>query len=66
MKHWRKHIKLSQLELARLVSASQTTISDIELGLHVPSVVLALKISRVLGRTVEEVFFLEETVGDKQ
>ena len=37
------------------------TINAIELGKYAPSAVLAMKIARVFGKSVEEVFELEDT-----
>jgi putative transcriptional regulator len=63
--YWRKQINLSQEELAQIVGASQTSISDIEIGSHIPSVIIAIKISRALGKPVEKVFFIDEMGGDR-
>ena len=52
---------ITQAELAELVQVSRQTINAIEAGKYVPSAVLALKIARVFGKPVEEVFSLEET-----
>ncbi len=51
----------SQEQLANLVSVSRQTINALEAGKYVPSTVLSLKISRVLEKTIEELFELEET-----
>jgi putative transcriptional regulator len=51
---------LTQEELAHQVSVTRQTINAIELKKFVPSTVLALKISRVFNKPVNEVFFLEE------
>ena len=50
---------LSQDQLARSVGVSRQTISSIETGQYCPSTVLALRLSRVLGRRVEQLFWLE-------
>ena len=52
---------ITQADLAKLVAVSRQTINTIELNKFVPSTVLALKIARVFGKSVEEVFQLEET-----
>jgi putative transcriptional regulator len=52
--------EMSQQQLADLIGTSRMTVYSIESGRYVPSTVLALKISRVFGKSVEEVFFLEE------
>lgn len=51
---------ITQAELAGLVSVSRQTINTIESNRYVPSTVLAMKIARVFGKPVEEVFILEE------
>lgn len=53
--------QLTQEELARMVSVSRQTINAMEANKYVPSTVLALKIARVFGKPVEEIFWLEET-----
>ena len=52
---------LTQAELAELISVSRQTINTIESGKYVPSTVLALKMAKVFGVPVEEIFDLEET-----
>lgn len=49
---------LTQAELAERVGVTRKTINTIENGHYVPSTVLALKIARVFGVPVEEVFRL--------
>ena len=51
---------LSQSELAERIGVSRQTINSIETGRYVPSTVVALKLASVLGRSVEELFQLEE------
>jgi len=51
---------VTQADLAEAVGVSRQTINTIESNKYVPSTVLALKISRVFGRPVEEIFMLEE------
>lgn len=51
---------ITQAELADLVSVSRQTINTIESNRYVPSTVLAMKIARVFGKPVEEIFTLEE------
>ena len=52
---------LSQQELADLVGVSRQTINAIESGKYVPSTLLSLKISEIFGKTVNEIFMLEES-----
>ncbi len=51
---------LSQGELAERIGVSRQTINSIETGRYVPSTTLALKLTVALGRTVEELFQLDE------
>lgn len=51
---------LTQEELAKKVSVTRQTINAMEANKYVPSTVLALKIAREFGKTVEEVFILED------
>ncbi len=50
---------ITQEELAHAVSVSRQTINAMEKGKYVPSTVLALKIARYFGKTVEDIFTLE-------
>ena len=52
----RKARKLSQEELADAVGTTRQTITSIELGKYTASLVLAYKIARFFGLTIEEVF----------
>ncbi len=52
---------MTQAELASRVAVSRQTIITIESNKYVPSTLLALKIARVFGKTVEEIFSLEES-----
>jgi len=51
---------MTQQDLAEKVQVSRQTINSIEAGKYVPSTVLALKIARVFGVAMEEIFELEE------
>lgn len=51
---------LTQEDLAKKVSVSRQTINAMEANKYVPSTVLALKIARVFGKPVEEIFILEK------
>ena len=52
-------LKLSQQQLAEDVGVSRQTINAIELGKFIPSTLLAIKIARRFGKTVEEIFFIK-------
>jgi len=51
---------ITQGELAELIGVSRQTINTIESNKYVPSTVLALKIARVFGKPVEEIFILDD------
>jgi putative transcriptional regulator len=55
----------TQADLAEAVGVSRKTINTIERGVFAPSAVLALRLARVFGAAVEDVFSLtdDETVG---
>jgi putative transcriptional regulator len=50
---------LTQAELAELAGITRRSVNAIEAGRMVPSVLLALKIARALGVTVETIFDLD-------
>lgn len=52
--------EMTQQELADRVGCTRQTIVALESGKYVPSLILSLKIARVFGVTVEEVFQFEE------
>ena len=51
---------ITQAELAEIIGVSRQTINTIESSRYVPSTVLALKIARVFGKPVEEIFTLDD------
>lgn len=51
---------LTQEQLAQLVGVTRKTINTVENGKYIPSTYLALKLARVLGAPVEELFRLQE------
>ncbi len=53
-------LRLTQQELAQRIGVTRQTINAIETGKYVPSTVLALKMAAVFGKSVNEVFQLEE------
>ncbi len=52
--------KITQQDLAVVVGVSRQAINAIELGKYIPSTVLALKIARFFGKSVEEIFQLDD------
>ena len=51
---------ITQEELAKLIGVSRQTINAVEKGKYVPSTMLALKMARVFGKRVDDIFTLEE------
>ena len=58
VKELRARLGVNQQELGSLVGASRQTVSLIERGDYHPSVLLALRIAKVFGVPLEEVFFI--------
>lgn len=50
----------TQAELAEKIGISRQAMNSIETGKFVPSTLLALKMAKVFGTSVEEIFKLEE------
>jgi putative transcriptional regulator len=50
----------TQAELAEQIGVSRKTINTVENGIFVPSTILALKLAKKLGISVEELFSLAE------
>lgn len=61
----RARVRMSQQELAERAEVTRQTIAAIEQGRFNPSTVLALKIARIFGLTVEQLFELEESDWNK-
>lgn len=57
----RAEMDITQGELAEKINVSRQTINAIESGKYVPSTILALKMAKVFGKNVEEIFFLEDS-----
>jgi putative transcriptional regulator len=51
---------ITQDELAKIIGVSRQAINSIEAGKYVPSTLLALKLSAYFGKSVNEIFILEE------
>ncbi len=56
----RKDLKLTQAELASKLNVSRQTVNAIESGDYNPSTSLAIKLSKLFEKTVNEIFFLED------
>lgn len=59
-------VRMTQQQLAEQVGVSRQTIVAIESGKYVPSTVLALKIAHIFGRSLDDVFQLEEEDWKKE
>ena len=51
---------IKQDELAKALGVSRQTISSLENGRYDPSILLAHKIAKMFGMSIEEVFLFEE------
>lgn len=60
LKVQRAILNFTQQDLADKVGVSRQTINALEAGKYVPSTVLALKLARLFGKSVNEIFELEE------
>ena len=60
LKEYRAKLGVNQQEMGALVQTSRQTISQIERGDYSASVTLALKIAKVCGASVEDIFQYED------
>ena len=60
LKVQRAILDLTQDDLAKAIGVSRQTINSIEKNRYVPSTVLALKLSKLFGVSVNEFFSLED------
>lgn len=60
IKQHRARLDMTQQALADMVGVSRQTIISTEKGQYVPSTLLAFRIARALGMSVDELFGLEE------
>ena len=60
----RKINKLSQEELALAVGVTRQTITSIEIGKYTASLVLAYKIAKFFGKSIEDIFDFSEVEVD--
>ncbi len=56
----RAELNLTQEQLAKKIGVSRQTINSIEKNRYVPSTILALKLSQIFKKSVNEFFTLEE------
>lgn len=62
----RAELDLTQEELAKKIGVSRQTINSIEKNRYVPSTILALKLSELFDKSVNEIFILDETDFDEK
>lgn len=60
LKMHRARLDLTQAELAERVHVARKTINSVENGVFVPSTILALKLARELGVSVDSLFYLRD------
>lgn len=60
LKELREARSMTQEELAALARVSRQTIISLEKGKYNPSIILAYRLARVFGQSIEAVFMLEE------
>ena len=63
VKEYRLKQEINQTEMAKACAVSRQTIHSIEVSKYIPSVELALKISKTLNLSVEDIFKL---LGEKK
>ncbi|WMJ87676.1 helix-turn-helix transcriptional regulator [Anaerocolumna sp. MB42-C2] len=58
----RKERRIKQEELANALEVTRQTIGSLENGRYNPSIILAFKIARYFGLSIEEIFIYEEEI----
>lgn len=61
----RKQKGIRQEQLAADLEVSRQTIGSLENGRYNPSIILAFKIARYFGMSIEEIFHYEEDEGNE-
>ncbi len=62
----RKLNGVTQEELASVLEVSRQTIGSLENGRYNPSIILAFKLSKYFGLTIEDIFIYEEEKDDEK
>ena len=62
----RKSNGITQEELASILEVSRQTIGSLENGRYNPSIILAIKISKYFGVSIEDIFIYEEGEEDEK
>ena len=65
LKEHRARLGVNQQQMGAMAGVSRQTISQIERGDYSPSVTLALKLAKLCGATVEDLFRYEEEPSDE-
>lgn len=65
LKEYRARLGVNQQQMGAMAGVSRQTISQIERGDYSPSVTLALKLAKLCGATVEDLFRYEEESSDE-
>ncbi|WP_294450266.1 helix-turn-helix transcriptional regulator [uncultured Gemmiger sp.] len=65
LKEYRARLGVNQQQMGAMAGVSRQTISQIERGDYSPSVTLALKLAKLCGATVEDLFRYEEEPSDE-
>ena len=60
IKEYRTERGLTQAELAELVGVTRKTVNTVENAVFTPSALLAIKLARALGVSVEELFSISD------
>ncbi len=60
-----EHNEISQQALANAIGVTRLTIHSIENSKFVPSTLLAFKLARFFGKSVEEIFYIIEEENNK-
>lgn len=59
LKERRTALELTQAQLAEMVGVTRKTVNTVENGVFTPSALLAIKLAKALGVSVEELFWVE-------
>ena len=62
----RKANGITQEELASILEVSRQTIGSLENGRYNPSIILAFKIAKCFGLSIEDIFIYEEGEEDEK
>ena len=57
----RAKMNITQAQLAELAQVSRQTVNAMELGKYVPSTVLSLRLAKIFGVEISQIFQLEDS-----